>query len=75
MPEKAVLPRIHLIHYALKTQNTLPVWSEVVVLTCLSLCSTQARTVNLIQAILCGDEGVTQARVCLRNEKDRGVER
>jgi len=33
-------------------------------LTCLSLCNTQARTVNLIHAILCDDEGVTQARSC-----------
>ena len=33
-------------------------------LTCLSLCNTQARTVNLIHAILCDDEGVTQARGC-----------
>jgi len=35
-----------------------------VVLTCLSLCSTQARAVNLIHAVLCDDEGVTQARGC-----------
>jgi len=33
-------------------------------LTCLSLCNTQARAVNLIHAILCNDEGVTQARGC-----------
>jgi len=44
-------------------------------LTCLSLCNTQARTVNLIHAILCDDEGVTQARSCLRHETVRGVER
>ena len=34
------------------------------VLTCLSLCNTQARAVNLIPAILCNDEGVAQARGC-----------
>ena len=44
-------------------------------LTCLPLCNTQARTVNLIHAILCDDEGVTQDRGCLRHETDRGVER
>jgi len=37
---------------------------QLLVLTCLSLCSTQARAVNLIPAILCDDEGVTQARGC-----------
>jgi len=31
---------------------------------CLSLCNTQARAVNLIPAILCDVEGVTQARGC-----------
>jgi len=30
MPEKAVLPQTHLIHYAPKTQHTLPVLSEMV---------------------------------------------
>jgi len=30
MPEKAVLPQTHLIHYALKTQDTLPFLSEMV---------------------------------------------
>jgi len=30
----------------------------------LSLCNTQARAVNLIHAVLCDDEGVTQARGC-----------
>jgi len=35
-----------------------------VLLTCLSLCNTQARAVNLIHAVLCDDEGVTQARGC-----------
>jgi len=30
MPEKAVLPQTHLTHHALKTQDTLPVLSEVV---------------------------------------------
>ena len=44
-------------------------------LTCLSLCNTQARAVNLIHAILCDDEGVTQARGCQRHETGRGVER
>jgi len=44
-------------------------------LMCLSLCNTQARTVYLIHAILCDDEGVTQAHGCLRHETDRGVER
>ena len=34
------------------------------VLTCLSLCNTQARAVNLIHAVLCDDEGVTQVRGC-----------
>jgi len=33
-------------------------------LKCLSLCNTQARAVNLIHAVLCDDEGVTQARGC-----------
>ena len=46
-----------------------------IVLTCLSLCNTQARTVNLIHAIPCDDEGVTQTRGCLRHETVRGVER
>ena len=46
-----------------------------ILLTCLSLCNTQVRTVNLIHAILCDDEGFTQARGCLRHETDRGVER
>jgi len=46
-----------------------------ILLTCLSLCNTQAWTVNLIHAILCNDEGVTQARGCLRRETVRGVER
>jgi len=31
--------------------------------------------VNLIHAILCDDEGVTQARGCSRHETGRGVER
>jgi len=31
MPETAVLPQTHLIHYALKAQDTLPVLSEMVV--------------------------------------------
>jgi len=35
-----------------------------ILLTCLSLCNTQARAVNLIHAVLCDDEGVTQARGC-----------
>ena len=35
-----------------------------VLLTCLSLCNTQARAVNLIHAVLSDDEGVTQARGC-----------
>jgi len=38
--------------------------SFTVSLTCLSLCNTQARAVNLIHAVLCDDEGVTQARGC-----------
>ena len=42
---------------------------------CLSLCNTQARAVNLIPAILCDVEGVTQARGCQRHETGRGVER
>jgi len=33
-------------------------------LACFSLCNTQARAVNMIPAILCDDEGVTQARGC-----------
>jgi len=33
-------------------------------LRCLSLCNTQARAVNLIHAVLCDVEGVTQARGC-----------
>jgi len=36
----------------------------VVVLRCLSLCNTQAPAVNLIHAVLCDDEGITQARGC-----------
>jgi len=35
-----------------------------ILLPCLSLCNTQARAVNLIHAVLCDDEGVTQARGC-----------
>jgi len=35
-----------------------------ILLTCLSLCNTQARAVNLIHVVLCDDEGVTQARGC-----------
>ena len=46
-----------------------------ILLTCLSLCNTQARTVNLIHAILCDVEGDTQARGCQRHETGRGVER
>jgi len=46
-----------------------------ILLTCLSLYNTQARTVNLIHTILCDDEGATQARGCLRHETIRGVER
>jgi len=38
--------------------------AEWVLLTCLSLYNTQARAVNLIHAVLCDDEGVTQARGC-----------
>ena len=37
---------------------------SLLLLTCLSLCNTQARAVNLIHAVLCDDEGVTQARGC-----------
>jgi len=44
----------------------------VVLITCLSLCNTQARAVNLIHAVLCDDEGVT--RGCWRHETGRGVE-
>ena len=40
-----------------------------------SLCNTQPRTVNLIHSVLRDDEGVTQARGCLRHETDRGFER
>jgi len=36
----------------------------VVLLICLLLCNTQARAMNLIHAVLCDDEGVTQARGC-----------
>jgi len=35
-----------------------------ILLTCLSLCNTQARAVNLIHSILCDDEGGTQTRGC-----------
>jgi len=35
-----------------------------VLLRCLSLCNTQAPAVNLIHAVLCDVEGVTQARGC-----------
>jgi len=41
-------------------------------LTCLSLCNTQARAVNLIHAILCDDEGVT-LDVSLCNTQARAV--
>jgi len=34
-----------------------------VLLTCLSLCNTQARAVNLIHAVLCDDEGVYELRL------------
>ena len=46
-----------------------------ILLTCLSLCNTQARAGNLMHAVLCDDEGVTQARCCYRYETGRGVER
>ena len=57
------------------TDRTLFVWRlnsarpshpghSTILLTCLSLCNTHARAVNLIHAILCDDEGVTQARGC-----------
>ena len=48
---------------------------KVKLLTCLSLCNTQARAVNLIHAVLCDDEGVTQVRGCYRHETGRRVER
>jgi len=35
-----------------------------ILLSCLSLCNTQARAVNLTHAVLCDDEGVIQARGC-----------
>ena len=35
-----------------------------ILLTCLSLCNTHTRAVNLIHAVVCDDEGVTQARGC-----------
>jgi len=47
------------------TSNYRPVAvATVVLLTCLSLCNTQARAVNLIHAVLCDDECVTQAHDC-----------
>ena len=39
-------------------------WKKMEVLRCLSLCNTQAPAVNLIHAVLCDVEGVTQARGC-----------
>ena len=39
-----------------------------------SLCNTQARAVNLIHAVLCDDEDVTEARGCWRHETGRRVE-
>ena len=39
------------------------------VLTCRSLCNTQARAVNLIPAILCDDEGVTARLLETRNRQ------
>jgi len=58
-----------------RTNRTLFVWRlnsawpshpglSTILLTCLSLCNTQARAVNLIYAVLCDDEGVTQAHRC-----------
>ena len=44
----------------------------IVLLTCLSLCNTQARVVNLIHAILCDDEGLT-LDVSLCNTQARAV--
>ena len=44
-----------------------------ILLTCLSLCNTQAQTVNLIHAILCDDESVMQAHSCWRHETHKGV--
>jgi len=38
-----------------------------------SHCNTQAWTVNLIHSLLCHDEGVTQARGCLRHETGRDL--
>jgi len=44
--------------------NCVQWYSNVPLLTCVSLCNTQARAVNLIHSVLCDDEGVTQARGC-----------
>ena len=43
-----------------------------VLLTCLSLCNTQARAVNLIHAVLCDDEGATQL-AAVKDTKQAGV--
>ena len=51
----------------------IPMWFTL--LRCLSLCNTQVPAVNLIHAVLCAVEGVTQARGCLRHETDTGFER
>jgi len=45
------------------TKSKMPNLS-IILLTCLSLCNIQARAVNLIPALLCDDEGVTQVRSC-----------
>jgi len=83
-PER--LHQHHLLFTTNRIDRTFVVWRlnsarlphpghSTILLTCLSLCNTQARAVNLIPAILCSDEGVTQARGCLRHETDKGVER
>jgi len=50
--------------FALLMETYVMIRVSILLLTCLSLCNTQARAVNLIHAVLCDDEGVTQARGC-----------
>jgi len=57
--------RSHVLCVKAELGTTVTSWSQHhFLLTCLSLCNTQARAVNLIHAVLCDVEGVTQARGC-----------
>jgi len=60
--------RWHVLCVKAELGTTSTSWSQHHFVACPSLCNTQARTVNLIHAILCDDEGVKAAshRIRLR---------